>query len=97
MTKEDLMERLLNQSEDGFGNVVDTGKMSDAELDLLETRQEVAALRQELADIRALVGALERDAENMRLLQKHMRMELDHLHAWSDAKGSGRTRLTVKR
>lgn len=96
----DLLKML---QDDGFGNVVDTGSMTDDELDLLETRQEVGALRQELAELRALVGALERDAENVRLMQKHMRKELNHFHAWEDAvngravEGSGRTRLTVKR
>lgn len=77
----DLLKML---QDDGFGNIVDTGKMTDSELDLLETRQEVAALRAELADLRALVGALERDAENVRLMQKHMRKELNHFHAWAD-------------
>ena len=93
-----------NTVEDGFGNVVDPGSMTDAELDLLETRQEVGALRQELADLRALVGALERDAENARLREKHMRKELNHFHAWADevdarsaVKASGRTRLKVGR
>ena len=109
-TKENDLLKMLqddgygNTVEDGFGNAVDTGSMTDAELDLLETRQEVGALRQELADLRAAVGALKRDAENMRLLQKHHRKELNHFHAWADAidarsavKASGRTRLKVKR
>src|SRR5690625_8034242 len=91
---EKLIAHLRMQSEDGFGNVVDTGKLSDAELDLLETRQEVGALRQELADLRALVGALERDAENVRLRQKQIRTELNHMHARRAVKGSGRTRLS---
>ena len=86
-----------NTVEDGFGNAVDTGSMTDAELDLLETRQEVGALRQELADLRALVGALERDAENVRLRQKQIRTELNHMHARSAVKASGRTRLSVAR
>lgn len=111
MNEKDLIERLFNQSEDGFGNtvedgfgnVVDVGKMSDSELDLLETRQEVGALRQELADLRAAVGALERAAKTARLREKHMRAELNHFHSWADSvddravEGSGRTRLTVER
>src|SRR5690625_6508177 len=90
----DLLKML---QDDGFGNAVDTGSMTDAELDLLETRQEVGALRQELADLRALVGALERDAENVRLRQKQIRTELNHMHARSAVKASGRTRLSVAR
>lgn len=78
----DLLKTL---QDDGFGNTVDIGKMTDAELDLLETRQEVAALRQELADLAALVGALQRDAKTARLREKHMRKELNHFHAWCDS------------